>query len=129
MTPEAERLSHLLADSIGQRGSKRPNVTDGWVTDMDKLIRIDGREADDVARVIRWLNDGRDEVAQFWQANVRSPRKLREKWDQMREQYERRKRGTSREQNTDQAWSDSQALLRAVPDGANPIDMMLRGAG
>jgi hypothetical protein len=96
---------------------------------MDKLIRIDGREADDVARVIRWLNDGRDEVAQFWQANVRSPRKLREKWDQMREQYERRKRGTSREQNTDQAWSDSQALLRAVPDGVNPIDMMLRGAG
>ena len=128
---DAERLCHLLADFIDQRGSKRPNVTKAWVTDMDRLIRLDGKEPDEIARVIRWLHEARDETSSFWQANVRCPAKLREKWDQMREQYEREhsRRSGSRQMQDDQAWRDSKTLLRAVPDGANPIDLMLRGAG
>lgn len=87
---DASRLATLLADCIEERGNKRPTVTRRWTTDMDRLLRLDGREPDDVERVIRWLHRAGDDVAAFWQPNVRSPAKLRAKWDQMREQYTRR---------------------------------------
>jgi hypothetical protein len=129
LNPDAERLCHLLADCIGQRGSKRPTVTKRWLTDMDRLLRLDGREPNEVERVVRWLDSARDDIAAFWQPNVRSPGTLRAKWDQMSEQYARRRRPTSRQQRDDQAWEDSQTILRVVPTGVNPIDLKLRGVG
>lgn len=118
---EAERLANLLAGSIAERGSKRPKVSAAWVTDMDRLIRLDGREPPDVERVIRWLADANDEIAGFWQPNIRSPKTLRAKWDQMREQYQQRRNGT-RSQRTDQAWRDSQAIRDHL--NGNPLDQM-----
>lgn len=90
---EAERLAHLLADSILERNptARRPTVTGAWIADMDRLMRLDGRSADAVERVIRWLQNGRDDVAAFWAPNVRSPSKLRSRWDTMAEQHQRAK--------------------------------------
>jgi hypothetical protein len=111
--PVVEQLCNRLADSIEQRGSKRPTVTRAWCTDMDRLLRIDGRDPDDVVWVIDWLTAGRDEVAAFWAPNVRSPRKLRDKWDTMREQHERRRR-------TDRHARDIDGIRRAAQREAGP---------
>lgn len=123
---DARDLCNLLADSIAGRGAKRPNVTDAWVTEMERLVRIDGHSAEDVARVIRWLDTGRDDVAAFWQPNIRSPQKLRSQWDQMREQHHRRNGKTGRAARDDQAWEDGRTILRAVGSDVNPIDLMMR---
>lgn len=87
--PEIEALCDQLADSIAERGNPRPTVTAAWYTDMERLVRIDGRDLDAVRRVIAWLHAGGDDVAAFWRTNVRSPAKLRAKWGTMLEQYER----------------------------------------
>jgi hypothetical protein len=58
---------------------------------MDKLQRIDGRTPEEIRAVIGWLDKSSDEAAQFWSPNIRSPRKLREKWDQMADQYQRQR--------------------------------------
>lgn len=96
MATDAARLCDLLADSLANRtdDARRPTVTVRWVTDMDRLLRIDERSVADVERVIRWLDGGKDEVAAFWRPNVRSPEKLRLHWDVMREQYTARKTRT-----------------------------------
>jgi hypothetical protein len=87
----AARLCEELADSIKARGSKRPTVTGAWISDMDKLIRIDGRTESEISGVITWLTRATDEPSRFWAPNIRSPKKLREKWDQMKEQYNQRR--------------------------------------
>lgn len=113
-TPEdssSRRLCGLLADSIAARGSKRPIVTTGWIRDMGLLLRIDERTEEDVARVIRWLTGAADPVAHFWAPNVRSPRKLREKWDQMREQHARSSNGNGHQPPTSDT---AEALARRV---------------
>lgn len=78
-------LCDQLANSIEARGSKRPTVTVAWRRDMERMLRIDGRDPAKVAAMIRFLAEGRTEVARFWQPNVRSPGKLREKYDQIAE--------------------------------------------
>lgn len=87
----ARALCDSFADLIEASGARRPTVTQRWVTDMDRLIRIDGHEPDQVMRVLRWLYTSSDEVAQFWAPNVRSPAKLRERWDQIAAQVKRRR--------------------------------------
>jgi len=90
---EAHRLCLLLADLIYDNGSKRPNVTDSWVKEIERMHRIDGRPWDHIERAIKWC-----QADPFWRANVMSPRKLREKFDTMRLQAERARqapRGTA----------------------------------
>ena len=86
-------LCEQLAQSIAQRrtGNQQPAVTDAWLSDMDKLIRLDQRTPDEIRAVIAWLAKNGDEVSQFWSPNIRTPHKLRAKWDTMAEQYERLK--------------------------------------
>lgn len=118
---QATRLAHLLADSVAQRGSKRPTVTKAWVTDMDRLLRIDAHPPDEVERVINWLTRAPDDVAAFWQPNIRSPRKLRAKWDQMREQHHRQRKPT-RAAATAAAADATQRFLNDTPLDVNPLD-------
>lgn len=75
----AERLCNMLALLIEENGSKKPKVTDAWITDMDRLIRLDERTPEQVENAIRWSQ--RDD---FWKSNILSPKKLREKYDQLR---------------------------------------------
>ena len=69
----------MLALLIEENGSKKPKVTDAWITDMDRLIRLDERTPEQVENAIRWSQ--RDD---FWKSNILSPKKLREKYDQLR---------------------------------------------
>ena len=91
----ADQLAIAMADMIEARGNKRPSVTQEWITDMDRLMRLDGRTPDQIEHVLRWLHTAPDDTARFWQPNIRSPKKLRAQWDQMAEQYKRdRQRNT-----------------------------------
>lgn len=73
------RLAALLLDLILKLNpkAKKPNLN-SWTADIDNLIRLDGRSAKEVEKVIRWsLADD------FWCKNILSGRKLREKFDQL----------------------------------------------
>jgi len=76
-TREEAPLSHLLADLIEARDpdSSRPNVTRRWAEAEDRLQRLDERPAAQVEVVIRWV-----QADAFWQDNILSMPKLREKY-------------------------------------------------
>lgn len=90
--PDALRLCALLAEQLRARGVRVPEGrerTRTWVDPMEALLRLDERPPEAVERVMAWLAAGNDRVSHFWQANVLSPTKLRERWDQMAQQYVR----------------------------------------
>lgn len=76
------RLAYLLRELIlaNLPGARVPRASPegmaAWCRHIDLLLRVDGREPEEVERVIRWCQQD-----PFWQANILSPRKLREKWE------------------------------------------------
>jgi len=70
---------NLLADLIESNGSKRPVVNDRWLSDMERLNRIDERSWEQITRAIEWC-----QADDFWRANILSPGKLRKQYDQLR---------------------------------------------
>jgi hypothetical protein len=95
---DAHRLAEAFADGLvlyGGHGTKRPTVTDAWITEMDRLIRLDERDPEEVTKVVRWLFTSTDETATFWAAVTRSPAKLRKNWDTMAAQVRRNRAGKS----------------------------------
>jgi hypothetical protein len=87
---EAERLANLLAELIALNGSKRPLVTDKWIAEIERLMRLDNRSAEQVERCIKW-----SQQHPFWRTVILSPAKLRAKYDQMRLQAEAERRNKS----------------------------------
>ena len=73
------RLSQLLLDLILERKPdfKKPNLQ-RWAVHIDRMVRLDGREPARVEAVIRWCQQD-----PFWQSNILSTAKLREKFDQL----------------------------------------------
>ncbi|WP_437131247.1 hypothetical protein [Peptostreptococcus russellii] len=78
-TPEY-RLCKLLFALMRDNNPncKQPNIQ-SWCKDMNKIIRIDQREPEDIAEVIKWSQ--KDE---FWKSNILSPSKLRKQYDQLK---------------------------------------------
>ena len=77
-SPKSLELSKLLYKLIKDRNPDwyvDPNF-DKWAEDIDKIIRLDGRTAEQVEWMIKWVQ--KDE---FWSQNVLSPSKLREKFN------------------------------------------------
>jgi hypothetical protein len=73
------RLSELLLKKIISRNPnhKKPNLQT-WARDIDRMIRIDHRTPQDIRTVIEWC-----QADTFWQSNILSTAKLREKFDQL----------------------------------------------
>jgi hypothetical protein len=86
-------LCHLMAERMEDWGAKRPSVGQRWFRDMERMIRLDGRDPEQVQKVIVWLFSSPDEVAQFWAPNIQSPDKLRAKWDVIAAQVRRKHNG------------------------------------
>jgi hypothetical protein len=76
---ENHQACNLLADLIEANGSKRPAVTDKWLSDMERLNRIDERSWEQITRAIEWC-----QADDFWRGNIMSPAKLRKQYDQLR---------------------------------------------
>ena len=86
---ESYQLSEKLRNAIQVRdpNAKAARLPDSihWARDIDKLMRLDGRRAEDIEAVIAWCqSDGC-----FWGPNILSGRKLREKFDTMWGQMQR----------------------------------------
>lgn len=73
------RLAELLFSKIKQHnpGFKPPNLQK-WAIHIDKLIRIDKRAPLEIEQVIKWC-----QADTFWQTNILSTDKLRQKYDQL----------------------------------------------
>lgn len=69
----------------------------GWAQHIDYMIRLDGRHPKSIATLFRWAQQD-----SFWCANIRSPKKLREKWDALELQMQR---------NTKSNGNNNQAIL------------------
>lgn len=81
---ETTNLCELLSDEITSNGSKRPTVTIKWLEEADRLLRIDKRDPDAAAELIRWCQQD-----DFWRANIQSMPKFRKQYDQLRLQKKR----------------------------------------
>ena len=83
---------------------KQPNF-DAWANDIRLLGERDGKSYPEIIDLFEWANQDR-----FWQANILSPRKLREKWDvlvlQRNRQAKPRGDNLSMEWNTAEAWEN-----------------------
>lgn len=73
------RLCKHLADRIEENGSKRPEITRGWLDSARLLIDKDKRTEEQVHTCIDWCQQD-----EFWRTNILSMPKLREKYDQLR---------------------------------------------
>ena len=76
---EIHQACNLLADLIEDNGSRRPTVTDLWLSDMERLNRIDERSWEQITKAIEWC-----QADDFWRGNIMSPGKLRKQYDQLR---------------------------------------------
>lgn len=83
---------------------KQPNF-EAWANDIRLLSERDGKSHLEIIELFEWANQDR-----FWQANILSPRKLREKWDvlvlQRNRQAKPRGDNLSMEWNTAEAWEN-----------------------
>lgn len=55
-----------------------------WAQHIDYMIRLDKRKPEEIRSLFNWAQEN-----SFWCANIRSPRKLREKWDTLELQRDR----------------------------------------
>jgi hypothetical protein len=76
----AQSLCAEMANAVGDFTGKRPTPSKTWCQDMERMVRIDGRDPAEIRRVIQWLYSSSDDVAVFWAPNVLCPGKLRTKW-------------------------------------------------
>lgn len=73
------RLSELLFEKILSVNPTHKKLnTQKWAREIDRMIRIDHRSPEDIRRVIEWCQSD-----PFWQSNILSTAKLREKFDQL----------------------------------------------
>jgi hypothetical protein len=62
---------------LNNPNTKEPNFQT-WARSIDLMIRVDNRSVSEIQEVIRW-----SQKDSFWQANILSTKKLREKYDQL----------------------------------------------
>lgn len=83
--PDVERICTHLADRIEANGAKRPDIGKTWHDAARLLMDRDGRSEQDIHAAIDWC-----QTHEFWRGNVLSMPKLREKYDTLRLQAQRK---------------------------------------
>jgi len=81
---QAFQLACLLERLHKEVDLKYKGSPQKWAADIEKLLRLDSREASEVERVIRWCKT----PGNFWFSNIMSGKKLREKYPQLLIQME-----------------------------------------
>ncbi len=74
------RMAQLLFSLIQNRnpGHKKPDM-EKWAIHVDRMIRLDNRSIEDIEKIIKWCQED-----EFWQNNILSTVKLRDKYDQLK---------------------------------------------
>lgn len=60
---------------LPKEGSKQ---LDSWCIEIDRMMRLDGREPSEIRRVIDWSQND-----DFWKSNILSPKALRKQYDKL----------------------------------------------
>jgi hypothetical protein len=68
--------------SIDPKRKVTDEHVDSWQSEIDKMIRIDAREPQDMKDIINWLV-----TDDFWSHNILSGKTFREKFDTLRARY------------------------------------------
>ena len=123
--PDAEALSHYLADRIRTNGNKVRTVGKRWHDAMDRLIRIDGYTPEQIRQVIDWSQGN-----EFWAPNILSAPKLREKFDtlkgQMLNERNRTQRISAADRKLQEGMERHQQLANFTP-APDPFEALARG--
>lgn len=96
----AKKLFALLISRNPAFAQKYKNIVEGektcqkWAADISLMIRIDNREYEQISFVLDWINS---QAGEFWQSNILSGKKLREKYDIIVGQMQRKPPRTGRE--------------------------------
>ena len=72
------KILHRFKTHSLQNARNERSAMEKWPVELDRLIRLDGRSPPEIRDLIEWVTSD-----DFWSANVQSPQKLREKWDQL----------------------------------------------
>jgi hypothetical protein len=75
---ELLRAEHAKADPEYIHSKSWPSTLQNWAADIDLLLRKDKRPDTQVIDVIRWC-----QADPFWQSNILSGKKLRDKYPQL----------------------------------------------
>jgi DNA replication protein DnaD len=86
------RLAAYLFNYIKKNNdkAKEPNFQT-WAKEFEKVLRIDNRELEEVKKLIAWCQSD-----SFWHLNILSPKKFREKYDQLLITMKNDKQGNKR---------------------------------
>jgi hypothetical protein len=85
LRPDVEEACALLSTLIEANGSRRPAITQRWRDAARLMLDKDHIPLADVLSAIRW-----SQADEFWRSNVLSMPKLRDKYDTLRLQAQRR---------------------------------------
>jgi hypothetical protein len=98
------RLAFLLRSEIlknlpdARVPQNTPEGLSNWCIEIGRMIRLDKRKPEEIAFLIRWAQSD-----SFWRANILSPKKLRDKWETVKLQAQRKGElndgGTSKQHN------------------------------
>ena len=110
--PDVDRICDHLADRIAANGSKRPTITAKWRDAARLMLDRDQRTEEEIHGAIDWC-----QADEFWRGNVLSLPKLREKFDQLRLQAQRRGLSSNGPRRGDIDWDA--AMERAKQIDAN----------
>ena len=102
-------LAELLKAGIlrNNPGAKTPDDLQVWALDFDRMMRLDGRSYDQITAVIHF-----SQTDAFWQANILSAKKLREKYDTL--VLQAKTKGGGKEPR---AWGDIRDWLKESETG------------
>lgn len=90
-TTEAIEVAEFLYQSIikwdsTHRYAKSKPSLNTWAKDIDKAIRIDGRDAQSLKAMIHYVFTEKTQTATFWATNIQSGLKVRDKFDTIKQQ-------------------------------------------
>jgi hypothetical protein len=77
--------SIIIWDSNHKYANSKPSLK-SWAKDIDKAIRIDGRDTQSLKNMIHFLFTSNNKVAMFWSSNIQSGSKLRKHYDTIKNQ-------------------------------------------
>lgn len=87
--PEVAQVAsalHSMIVVVFECPPTRYPITPAWHKEIERMHRLDGVPFDAILACIKWLEAGQTRSSRFWRTNIRSAKKLREKFDVMRAQ-------------------------------------------
>jgi hypothetical protein len=99
---EATEVANLLLENIctwdpTHRYNQKKKPPESWVLEIERAMRIDGRTQEQLEFIVEYVFTQSSDAATFWAPNIQSGKKLRSKFDTVKNQI---KKDTNHEQHS-----------------------------